>query len=54
MRPNWYKYEFKNPAGMVVYTTIQCGRMKKAQQLSLVKQLSKEYNLKIKLKETEL
>jgi hypothetical protein len=54
MRPNWYKYEFKSPTGMVVYSTIQCGRMKKAQQLSLIKQLSKEYNFKIKLIESKL
>lgn len=54
MRPNWYKYEFKDPAGVVVYTTIQVGRMKKAQQLSLIKQMSKEYNLKIKLIESKL
>lgn len=54
MRAKWYKYEFKNSAGVVVYTTIQCGRIKKDQQLNLIKQLSNEHKTKLKIYETAI
>jgi hypothetical protein len=54
MRANWYKYEFKNPAGVVVYTTIQYGRMKKQQKINLIKQLSTEHKAKLKIYETAI
>lgn len=54
MRPNWYKYEFKDPAGVVVYTTIQCGRMRKLQQSNLIKQLSAEHKTKLKIYEKKI
>ena len=54
MRAKWYKYEFKDPAGVVVYTTIQCGRMRKLQQSNLIKQLSTEHKTKLKIYETAI
>ena len=54
MRAKWYKYEFKNPAGVVVYTTIQCGRMKKQQKINLIKQLQVEHKTKLKIYETAI
>jgi hypothetical protein len=54
MRAKWYKYEFKNPTGVVVYTTIQYGRMKKQQKINLIKQLSIEHKTKLKIYETAI
>ena len=54
MLAKWYKYEFKNPAGVVVYTTIQYGRMKKDQQSNLIKQLQVEHKTKLKIYETAI
>jgi len=39
---------------MVVYTTIQYGRMKKQQKINLIKQLSIEHKTKLKIHETEI
>jgi hypothetical protein len=54
MRAKWYKYEFKNPDGMVVYATIQYGRMKKDQQYNLIKQLQVEHKTKLKIYEKSI
>jgi hypothetical protein len=48
-----HKYEFKNPAGVVVYSTIQVGKMKYLEQRSLVKLFSEKYKTKIQVYESD-
>lgn len=53
MKQKFYKYEFKSPSGVVVYSTIQVGKMKYLEQRSLVKLFSEKFKTKIKIYESD-
>ena len=48
-----HKYDFKNPAGVVVYSTIQVGKMKYLEQRSLIKLFSIKFKTKIQVYESD-
>ena len=53
MKVKYYKYEFKNTAGVVVYTTIQAVKMKSTEKKNLIKLFSEKYKTKIKIYESD-
>lgn len=53
MKQKFYKYEFKSPSGVVVYSTIQVGKMKELEKRSLIKLFSIKFKTKIKVYESD-